>query len=61
MAEARGAPPDRVAKTVVLALTTRKPHNRYFVGADSRGAYLLGRILPSALRQWFMQRLLGLS
>lgn len=61
MAEARGAPPDRVAKAVVQALTSRKPHQRYFVGADSRGAYLLGQVLPAALRQWFLQRLLGLS
>jgi NAD(P)-dependent dehydrogenase (short-subunit alcohol dehydrogenase family) len=59
MAERRGAPPNRVAKAVTQALTSKKPHIRYFVGADSRGAYLLGRVMPGTLRQRFMRIFLG--
>jgi len=59
MAERRGAPPDRVAKAVAKALTSRKPRSRYFVGADSRGAYLLGRVMPGTLRKQFMRTFLG--
>ncbi len=59
MAERRGAPPNRVAKAVTQALTSRKPRSRYFVGADSRGAYLLGRVVPGTLRQRFMRSFLG--
>ncbi len=59
MAERRGAPPSRVAEAVAEALTANRPRGRYFVGADSRGAYLLGRVMPGALRQQFMRTLLG--
>ena len=59
MAERRGAPPDRVARAVTQALTSRNPRGRYFVGADSRGAYLLGRVIPAALRRRFMRTFLG--
>lgn len=61
MAERRGAPPHRVAKAVARALTSGKPRSRYFVGADSRGAYLLGRVLPGPVRQWFVRIFLGFS
>ncbi len=59
MAERRGAPPERVAAAIVRALTDRRPRRRYFVGADSRGAYLLGRVAPASLRHLFMRRVLG--
>jgi len=59
MAERRGAPPNRVAKAVAEALTSTKPRRRYFVGSDSRGAYLLGRVVPGTLRQHLMRTLLG--
>jgi NAD(P)-dependent dehydrogenase (short-subunit alcohol dehydrogenase family) len=61
MAERPGAPPDRVAEAVAEALTSSKPRSRYFVGADSRGAYLLGRVLPGALRRRFMRTFLGFA
>jgi len=61
MAERPGAPPDRVAEAVARALTSSSPRSRYFVGADSRGAYLLGRIIPDALRRRFMRIFLGFS
>ena len=59
MAERGGASPNRVAKAVTQALTARRPRPRYFVGADSRGAYLLGRVMPGTLRQRFMRTFLG--
>ena len=59
MAERAGMPPARVAEAVVRALTCRKPRERYFVGLDSRGAYVLGRVVPSAVRRLFMQKILG--
>lgn len=59
MAERRGAPPERVADAVVKALTSRRPRARYFVGPDSRGAFLLGRIAPEALRRVIVRYLLG--
>jgi len=61
MAERPGMPPDRVARAVVRALTARSPRARYFVGSDSRGAFLLGRIAPAGLRRLFMRRVLGLQ
>ena len=59
MAERIGAPPNRVAEAVVRALTSSLPRSRYFVGADSRGAYLLGRVVPGVVRRWFMRSVLG--
>jgi NAD(P)-dependent dehydrogenase (short-subunit alcohol dehydrogenase family) len=59
MAERTGMPPERVARAVGDALTSSNPRERYFVGADSRGAYLLGRVAPAALRRRFMRRVLG--
>jgi NAD(P)-dependent dehydrogenase (short-subunit alcohol dehydrogenase family) len=42
----RGIAPDKVAKAVSHALTARRPHTRYVVGADARGQALLRRLLP---------------
>ena len=61
MAERRGAPPNRVARAVTEALTSKRPRSRYFVGADSRGAYLLGRVAPGALRRRIMRTFMGFS
>jgi NAD(P)-dependent dehydrogenase (short-subunit alcohol dehydrogenase family) len=46
---ARGLPPQRVARVVVTALTTRKPRPRYLIGPDAHAAALVAR-LPFALR-----------
>jgi NAD(P)-dependent dehydrogenase (short-subunit alcohol dehydrogenase family) len=54
-----GMPPERVAAVVERALTARKPRARYFVGLDVRGAVLLGRFVPSRLRDFFFTRVLG--
>jgi NAD(P)-dependent dehydrogenase (short-subunit alcohol dehydrogenase family) len=59
MAERAGMPPARVADAVARALTSRSPRSRYFVGNDSRGAYLLGRVAPDRVRRLFMRRILG--
>lgn len=59
MAERRGASPDAVADAVVRALASGTPRRRYFVGADSRGAYLLGRVAPGALRARILKTFLG--
>jgi NAD(P)-dependent dehydrogenase (short-subunit alcohol dehydrogenase family) len=44
-----GVPPETVAGTVVEALETAKPKNRYLVGGDAKGLALLNH-LPDALR-----------
>jgi NAD(P)-dependent dehydrogenase (short-subunit alcohol dehydrogenase family) len=59
MADRPGMPPARVAEAVVRALSDRRPHARYFVGPDSRGAFLLGRVAPGAIRRLFMRKILG--
>lgn len=59
MAGRPGAPPERVADAVVEALTSPRPRARYFVGPDSRGAFLLGRIAPEPVRRIVVRYLLG--
>jgi NAD(P)-dependent dehydrogenase (short-subunit alcohol dehydrogenase family) len=59
MAQRIGAPPDRVAKAIVRAVTDPRPRSRYFVGLDSRGAFLLGRIAPEGIRRLVNRYLLG--
>jgi NAD(P)-dependent dehydrogenase (short-subunit alcohol dehydrogenase family) len=59
MAERLGASPDRVAEAVARAIIEERPRNRYFVGADSRGAFLLGRVAPERLRSLLYRYLLG--
>ncbi len=59
MADRTGMPPARVAQAVARALTSRSPRARYFVGADSRGAFLLGRLAPARVRGLFMRWILG--
>lgn len=47
-AEARGIPPDRVAKAVEHALTSSRPKTRYLVGIDAR--------IQATLRKWLPDR-----
>lgn len=47
-AEARGIPPDRVAKAVERALTASRPKTRYLVGIDAR--------VQATLRKWLPDR-----
>ncbi len=59
LAERAGAPPERVAEVIARAVHARRPRSRYFVGPDSRGAYLLGRVAPEPLRAFLYRALLG--
>jgi NAD(P)-dependent dehydrogenase (short-subunit alcohol dehydrogenase family) len=59
MAERVGGSPERVAEAIARAITDRRPRSRYFVGADSRGAFLLGRIAPEPVRKLIYRHLLG--
>ncbi len=59
MSERTGMPPDRIAAAVERALSDSNPKPRYFVGLDVRGAALLGRFVPSRLRDLFFCKVLG--
>lgn len=56
----RGAPPEKVAKVVVHALTARRPRTRYLVGADARAMATLTRLLPDRLLDRLVARATGL-
>lgn len=45
----RNLRPEQVAGAVYKALRARRPRTRYRIGLDSRGAVLLGRLLPDRL------------
>jgi NAD(P)-dependent dehydrogenase (short-subunit alcohol dehydrogenase family) len=47
---ARAIPPERVARVIARALTTRRPKARYLVGLDARVGALLEWLLPT---RWF--------
>jgi NAD(P)-dependent dehydrogenase (short-subunit alcohol dehydrogenase family) len=55
----RGVPPERVAATIEQALTARRPRARYLVGADAHGMVAAHAILPSALFDRLLRRVLG--
>ncbi len=52
-------PPEAVARVVRRALGDSRPKARYFVGADVRGAFMLGRLLPSSARDAILRILFG--
>lgn len=56
----RGIAPDKVAKVVAHALTARRPHTRYVVGADARGQALARRLLPDRAFDWMVARAMRL-
>ncbi|MGE5858189.1 MAG: SDR family oxidoreductase [Solirubrobacterales bacterium] len=56
---ARGAPPERVARTVARALTRRRPRARYTVGSDAKLATFVAR-LPDRVRDRLVARASGL-
>ena len=57
---ARGIPPERVARTIERALTTRHPRTRYLVGADARAQAIAKRILPDRAIDWLVARATGM-
>jgi len=52
--------PERVARTIVRAVTARKPRPRYLVGTDAHLAARAEALLPTALMDWGKQVLVGL-
>ena len=58
---AKAAPTEVVVKAVVHALTARRPHTRYAVGAHSGFEISLGRALPDRWRDTLIARHMGLK
>ncbi|HEY8172678.1 MAG TPA: SDR family oxidoreductase [Dehalococcoidia bacterium] len=56
----RGVPPDRVAKAVEHALTSKRPKTRYLVGFDARMQALLKSIAPDRVLDSLVSRQLKL-
>ena len=50
----RGIDPDRVARTIEHALTTRRPRARYLVGLDAEGVGTIVTRLPDRAREGLM-------
>ena len=59
--ELRGSPPELVARSVLHALTARRPRTRYPVGKDSKILTILPKLLPDRLLDSLRVRLFGLS
>ena len=49
--------PEAVAKKVLHALESKKPHAHYFVGAAAKGMAFLRRILPDRALDWLLIKL----
>jgi NAD(P)-dependent dehydrogenase (short-subunit alcohol dehydrogenase family) len=54
----RGIPPEKVAKIVERALTSRRPRARYLVGADAQVRARVESLLPDRLRDKIVSRVL---
>lgn len=52
--------PAEVARVVVSAMRSRRPRNRYLVGADAQAAALYGRLMPEPVRDRLARLTLGL-
>lgn len=57
--ERRGVPPERVAKTIERALTASRPRARYLVGPDAHGMVIAQALLPTAVFDSVIRRVLG--
>lgn len=58
--EARGLPPEKVAKAIEHALSARRPRTRYLVGLDAKGQARLKAILPTRLVDRVVARFTGM-
>lgn len=56
----RGIPPEKVADTVLHALTTGRPRTRYQVGLDSKVGTRVRRLVPDRLMDRLIARATGL-
>jgi len=54
--EMKGNPPEKVARVVLHALTSRRPRVRYLVGRDARARLLMHRLLPSRVEDWVIEQ-----
>lgn len=57
----RGLQPEKVAAVVEKALTSRRPRLRYLVGPDAKARALLEPVIPNAVRDRALGRVLGTS
>jgi NAD(P)-dependent dehydrogenase (short-subunit alcohol dehydrogenase family) len=55
------APADRVAETVLRALTDRRPRPRYIVGAAPRAQFTVARLMPTAVLDSAIRRQSGIT
>ena len=58
--ERTAIPPERVARAVTHALTSRRPRTRYLVGTDAHVQALLGWLLPDRWLDAITLRFLGI-
>jgi NAD(P)-dependent dehydrogenase (short-subunit alcohol dehydrogenase family) len=56
----RGIPPERVAKAIEHALSSRRPRTRYLVGLDAKSQARLKAILPTRLVDRMVARFTGM-
>lgn len=52
----RGIPPEKVAEKVAHALSARRPHVRYLIGADARGQAFAAKFVPTRLLDTIVAR-----
>jgi NAD(P)-dependent dehydrogenase (short-subunit alcohol dehydrogenase family) len=57
---AAGIPPDKVARVVEHALTSRRPRRDYIVGRDARMQIALDRVLPTRVFDGLVRRFMGI-
>ena len=56
-----GIPAETAAKKIALALTSKRPRNTYFIGADAHQFNILDKLLYGKVRDWLMMRALRLE
>lgn len=56
-AEKKGASPQKIARTILKAVTAKRPKQRYTAGLDARFVNWFNRLLPSAIRLWIIRKL----
>jgi NAD(P)-dependent dehydrogenase (short-subunit alcohol dehydrogenase family) len=56
----RGIPPEKVAKSILHALTAGRPRTRYVVGTDARGQAIARRLLPDRAFDALVARIMRL-
>ncbi|MGW0248419.1 hypothetical protein ACWDYH_17485 [Nocardia goodfellowii] len=58
--QAAGTTPDRVARTIVTAISAARPHPLYAIGSNAPAAFALHRILPRGLMEHVTARAYGI-